>query len=144
MAEATKEVKGTAWLAEHVNDVCGTDYDNYKIRILLRQLVKDGVVVREEGRYSFAGPNDPTVKQVVKAVKGGAVEKAQADKVASLKDRRSAKKASAVEEEEEKPARRSRTARKAATATEAPARKRTRKAPVEEVEEDEDLDIDEI
>jgi hypothetical protein len=143
MAEKTQEVKGTAWLAEYINDSAGTDYDGYQVRILLRKLAKDEVIVREEGRYSFSGPNDPTVKAVLKYVKSGGAEKANKEKLDELKAKRTAKKAAPVEEDEEKPARRSRTAKKAATAT-APAKKRSRKAePVEEEEED-DLDIDEI
>jgi hypothetical protein len=153
MAEV-KEAKGTAWLAEYVNDSAGTDYDGYQIRILLRKLAKDEVIVREEGRYTFVGPNDPTVKAVLKYVKSGGAEKANKERLDELKKKRTAKKATAApvedeEEEEETPARAARargraTKKTAATATTS-ARKRTRKAPIVEAEEeDEDLDIDEI
>jgi hypothetical protein len=142
----TKEVKGTAWLAEYINDSAGTDYDGMQVRILLRKLAKDEVIVREEGRYSFSGPNDPTVKAVLKYVKSGGAEKANKERLDELKAKRTAKKAAPVAEEDEeeaKPARRSRTAKKAATAT-APARKRSHKPEPVVEEEDDELDIDEI
>lgn len=127
--EAPAEVKGTSWLAEHVNAETGSSYDGYGIRILLRSLTKEGVIERGEGRYSFAGPRDKTVLAVVKAVKSGAADNAKKERLDALK----AKKAPKAEETEEvKPAAKRTRTRKAAAAKPAP-----------EVEE-EDLDIDEI
>jgi hypothetical protein len=151
---ADTEVRGTAWLAEYVNDQLGTEVDGYKVRILLRQLAKDGVIEREEGRYNFTGPKDPQVVAVLKAVRSGGVEKASNARLDELKQKRTAKKGTAKakaapveEDEEEAPAPRTRTrksaaAKKAAAAEAAPA-KRSRRKPAP-VEDDEDLDIDEI
>lgn len=117
---------GSAWLVEHVNAEAGTSYTASTLRILLRKLTRDGVLEREaEGRqrYNFPkGANDPQVKAIVKAVKGGAAEKAKAERLEGLKEQRAAKKKAA------------------------PAAKSRRKAKVEEVEEDvdDDLDVDEI
>src|SRR6476620_2509458 len=69
---------GSAWLVDHVNTEAGTSYTASTLRILLRKLTKDGVLSRDsEGRqrYNFPkGANDPQVKAIVKAVKGGAAE----------------------------------------------------------------------
>lgn len=124
------EVRGTTWLAEHVNSETGSNFDGYAIRILLRKLTKDGVIERGEGRYNFGGPRDKTVLAVVKAVKSGEADKAKSERLEGLK----AKKAAAA------------PAKKAAPATK-PARTRTRKAaakPEPEATDDEELDIDDI
>lgn len=78
------------WLAEFVNDACGTSYDSRAIRMLLRKLAGDGVISREVGvdrsRYEFPkGANDPTVRAVIKAVKSGAVEKAKRENIETAK-----------------------------------------------------------
>jgi hypothetical protein len=117
---------GSAWLVDHVNAEAGTSYNASTLRILLRKLTRDGVLEREaEGRqrYNFPkGANDPQVKAIVKAVKGGAAEKAKAERLEGLKEQRASKKKSA------------------------PAKKSRSKKPVAEVEEDvdDDLDVDEI
>lgn len=132
-AETTEkaEAKGTNWLAEHVNAETGSSYDGYGIRILLRSLTKEGVIERGEGRYNFAGPRDKTVLAVVKAVKSGAADKAKAERLESLKAKKTAAKP-AVEEETPAPAAKRTRTRKAAAA----------KPAVEE--DDTDLDIDDI
>lgn len=118
---------GSAWLVEHVNTEAGTSYTASTLRILLRKLTKDGVLERDsEGRqrYNFPkGANDPQVKAIVKAVKGGAAEKAKAERLEGLKEQRKASKAAA------------------------PAKGKSRKAkaaPEPEVEDDDDLDVDEL
>lgn len=118
---------GSAWLVDHVNTEAGTSYTASTLRILLRKLTRDGVLEREaEGRqrYNFPkGANDPQVKAIVKAVKGGAAEKAKAERLEGLKEQRAAKKAAT-------PAKKSRS---------------KKAAPVEvEDEVDDDLDVDEI
>lgn len=95
-AKPAVETKGTAWLTEHVNETCGTDYPSSQIRILLRKLVKDGVLERaigeDRGRYEFPkGANDPIVKAVVKAVKDGAVQAARKEKIAEAQATKAAK-----------------------------------------------------
>lgn len=115
---------GSAWLVEHVNEQAGTSYTASALRILLRKLTKDGVLQRDADgrqRYNFPkGANDPQVKAIVKAVKGGAAEKAKQERLDGLKEQRAAKK---------------------------PAAKKARAKKVVEVEEDEDdddLDVDDI
>lgn len=123
---AQTEVKGSGWLADQVNAACGTSFDAYNIRILLRKLTKDGVIERGEGRYAFTGPKDPTVLAVIKAVKSGAADKAKQERLDELKAKRTAKAEAA--------------APPAAKATRT--RRTPKAAPAEE--SDDDLDIDEI
>lgn len=118
---------GSAWLVEHVNAETESSYSASALRILLRKLTADGVLPEREGRarYNFAkGANDPEVKAIVKAVKGGAAEKAKAERLEGLKEQRAAKAKAA-------PAKKTR-APKAAVAA----------AP--EVEEEDELEVDEI
>jgi len=123
-APAEKIEFGSAWLASHVNEETGSSYDAYNLRILLRKLTKDGVLTREESagraRYSFTGPEDPQVVAIVAAVKDGAAEKAKQERLDGLKEQRKTKKAAAP--------------------------KKSKKAPVEveEVEEEDDFDVEEI
>lgn len=115
---------GSKELAEHVNAECGTSYDAYNLRILLRKLTKEGVLQRDETaarqRYSFTGPEDPQVVAIVEAVKSGAAEKAKTERLEELKEKRAAK----------KPAAKKTPARKA------------KAEPV--VEEEDDFDIEDI
>lgn len=116
---------GSAWLVEHVNAEAGTSYSASALRILLRKLKADGVIEETEGRarYNFPkGANDPQVKAIVKAVKGGAAEKAKAERLESLKEQRAAKAKAAP-----------------AKKTRAP-----KAAPAPEVEEEDELEVDEI
>jgi hypothetical protein len=89
---------GSVWLAEYVSEQTGKEYDSRSMRVLLRRLAKDGTLPREIGvdrsRYEFPkGENDPTVKQIVRLVKSGAVEKARAESLASVKETAAKKKA---------------------------------------------------
>lgn len=69
-AKAEKEVLGTAWLKEHVNDTLGTSHESTKLRIILRKLIKDGTIESpKDGRYVFTGPRDPNVKAIIAALK---------------------------------------------------------------------------
>lgn len=115
---------GSAWLVDHVNTEAGTSYSASALRILLRKLTKEGVLNRDsEGRqrYNFPkGANDPQVKAIVKAVKGGAAEKAKQERLDGLKAQRASSKKAA-------PARRSRA-----------------KAAPEPEEDDDDLEVDDI
>lgn len=68
--KAAKEVLGSAWLKEHVNDTLGTDHESTKLRIVLRKLIKDEVIESpKDGRYVFTGPRDPNVKAVIAALR---------------------------------------------------------------------------
>ena len=69
-AKAEKEVLGTAWLKEHVNETLGTEHESTKLRIILRKLIKDGTIESpKDGRYVFTGPRDPNVKAILAALK---------------------------------------------------------------------------
>lgn len=69
-AKAEKEVLGTAWLKEHVNDTLGTSHESTKLRIILRKLIKDGTIESpKDGRYVFTGPRDPNVKAIIAVLK---------------------------------------------------------------------------
>lgn len=114
---------GSAWLVDHVNAEAGTSYSASNLRILLRKLTKEGVLDRDtEGgrqRYNFPkGANDPQVKAIVKAVKGGAAEKAKAERLEDLKTKRASSKKAA------------------------PAKGKTKKAAPVEVDEDDELEVD--
>lgn len=116
MAKTDAPEKGTAWLAETVNEKCGTSYTSYQLRVLLRKLTKDGVIERGEGRYSFKGVSDPAVKEVIKAVKSGALDE----------DRKKG------------------TEKAKAKSTKKRAAKKAKPEPVDEADDDEDDDIDEL
>lgn len=73
-APAPKVEKGTAWLAEVIEQKTGKSYTPYQLRILLRRLVKDETIERGEGRWEFKGVTDPTVKAIIAAVKAGKLE----------------------------------------------------------------------
>lgn len=87
----------TNWLAEFVNETCGTDYDSRALRMLLRRLAKNGTISREVGtdrsRYTFPkGANDRTVKAVVAAVKKGEVEDAKSEGISRAQASKGTKK----------------------------------------------------
>ena len=112
--------RGTVWLADLVNEKLGTEYTSYQIRILLRKLIKEGTIEREEGRYQFRGERDPKVLAVIKAAKAGDLDVEKKTRIAAIK-------AAPVEEDEAPPTRR-----------------RSSRAKAAPVEEDEDIDLDEI
>lgn len=132
--EKTPEITfGSAWLAEHVNEQTGSNYNAFGIRTLLRKLVKDGVINRDVGtdrsRYNFeAGAKDPVVRAVVKAVKDGSAAAAKKEKIEEAKAA-AAKKTAATEAKA--------PAKKAAKAKAKP-------APEPEDEDDEDEDVEDL
>jgi hypothetical protein len=88
----------TNWLAGHVNEVCGTNYDSRTMRMLLRKMAADGELVREvgvdRGRYEWPkGEDDREVKLIIKRVKSGEVEKTRAAGIKQATESRAAKKA---------------------------------------------------
>lgn len=139
----------------------GEETDPRSLRTLIRKMAREtdrkgGPRVDREikpgnrSRYDWAGPNDPEVRAIVDAYKGGELEAEKKAKLAALKEQKAAKtaakKAEAAEveddndEAEEAPAKPATRSRRKPTAK-ASARKA---APVvEEVEDDEELDFDE-
>lgn len=139
-ATGTNEL-GSVWLAEHITEVTGVEYDSRGIRMLLRKIAKDpeGPLARTIGedrtRYTFKGPNDAVVKAVVRMVKSGeatAVKREGLDKVKSTAPAKRTR-AKATEDEAPEPTPRTRTrkatpAKAAAPAKATPTRRRTRAA----------------
>ena len=77
------------------------------LRTLLRKMARDGRLSREvvpgnRERYSWSGPDDPEVKLILKALKGGELEKGKAEALAKLKADQAAKRAAAAKAEEGK------------------------------------------
>jgi hypothetical protein len=128
---------GSAELAAYITEQTSENYDGRSVRMLLRKLAADGKLERVVGetrdRYSFTGPNDPTVKAVLAMVKSGeakAMKQAGLQAVKAKADARraaaKAAKATEVEDAEEvveetKPRTTTRT-RKAAPTKTAPAK----------------------
>lgn len=89
------------WLAGYITEETGMEYDSRGVRMLLRKLAKDGSLDREIGtdrqRYVFPkGPNDPTVKAVIKMVKSGEAAAVKREGLDKVKERATpAKKAAA-------------------------------------------------
>jgi antitoxin component of RelBE/YafQ-DinJ toxin-antitoxin module len=124
--KSTQDGHNSQWLAEHVSQVTGKDVDSRQLRMILRKLAKEGALAREVGedrtRYSFTGPNDPTVKAVIKAVKEGATErKSNVDNLKKAREAKAAKKAAAEAPAKSAPAK-SAPAKKPATKKAAPAK----------------------
>jgi hypothetical protein len=104
---------GTKWLAEYVNEKLGVDVTPYKLRDLIRKMVKDNKFDRNIGvdrdRYEFTGSKDAKVIAVLKEIKGGALERkstGNADNLAKARAKRAEnlaakKKAAPVEDVEE-------------------------------------------
>lgn len=95
------DVWGVRKLIEHVKETTGKEYNPREVRTLLRKLARDGSVDREiiagnKTRYEWSGPNDPEVKLVVKAIKGGSIEKSKKEALDKLKADKAAKQAKAA------------------------------------------------
>ena len=89
---------GSSWLAEHASEKTGVKVDARSLRILLRKLAKDGTIGEgrdDKSRYSWTGPKDAEVVAVVKAIKGGALEKTKSDGLAAARAAKLAKKEAA-------------------------------------------------
>lgn len=86
--KAEKTGVGTTEVAE----AAGTE--PRQLRMYLRA---QGIQPRDdrEGRYNWPSLNDPEVKKIVKAIRDGAVEKMNKEKLDSLKGKSSAKKTTA-------------------------------------------------
>lgn len=148
---ATAPKFGSNELAAHVTEATGETYDARGVRMLLRKLATDGKLPRVIGetrdRYSFSGPEDPTVVAVVAMIKDGTAKKLKQAGLEKVKAQADAKKAAAKaakakaeaepdeddefedaeDEVEEAPAPKPR-ARRAAPAKAAPAKAAPRKA----------------
>lgn len=133
---------GSPELASYVTEKTGESYSARDIRMLLRKLAKDGKLAREVGvdkqRYEFTGPNDQTVKLVLRMIQDGTAKALKQEGLQKVKDlaaeRKAAKAAAAeaeaedemeeVEEEAPKPTRRRAAAPAKATPAKAAPRRR--------------------
>ena len=91
---------GASDLAKLASDKLGIKLDAKNLRVLLRKMARDGRLDRkvEQGnrtRYDWAGPDDPEVKAILKALKSGELEKDKQEKLQALKDRKAKKGADA-------------------------------------------------
>jgi len=134
---------GSAELAAYITEQTGEKFDGRSVRMLLRKLAKDGKLDRVVGetrdRYSFSGPNDSTVKQVLAMVKSGEAKAMKQEGLAAVKEKaeakrkaaRAAKEAEAEDAEEvdeEEPAPKVTRTRRTAPAKTAPAKATPTKA----------------
>lgn len=128
-AKAAAKTEGSgndsAWLAAHVSEQTGKPVDARALRVLLRKMAKEGVIERVVGtdraRYDWPdGAKDPVVKDVVKRVKDGALERAKNDGLAAARAAKEAKKAAKDTETTEVPAKK--TVKKTTTAKATPAK----------------------
>lgn len=122
-------VFGASDLAKLLSEKTGKNITARDLRTLLRKMARDGRLDREitagnRSRYSWSGPNDPEVKQIIKAVTSGELEQGKQEALAKLKAQKAERQAAKA---------------KAAAAAERKAKK-AKPAPV--VEEDDDLDDD--
>lgn len=101
--KAAEEVTfGASDLAKLASEVTGKNYDARAIRQLLRKMAREEtprinreIVPGNKSRYNWSGPDDPEVKAVLKAIKGGEIETAKKealDKLKADKAKKSAKK----------------------------------------------------
>lgn len=128
--EPAEEIWGVQDLCKHVKAKTGKDYKPREMRNLLRKMARDGRIDREiipgnKARYSWDGPNDPEVKAVVKAVKGGEIEQAKKEALDKLKADKAKKDAA-----------------KKKAATKSTKGKKSKPAPEPDEDEDEDEDDD--
>jgi len=141
--KATAPKFGSAELAAYITEQTGEKYDGRSVRMLLRKLAKDGkhdrVVGETRDRYSFTGPNDPTVKAVLAMVKSGEAKAMKQAGLQAVKEKAEAKRAAAKaakaeeiedaeEVEDETPAPKATRTRRAAPAKTAPAKATPAKA----------------
>lgn len=75
----------------------GKEYTPREVRTLLRKLARDGAGVNREivagnkSKYEWTGPDDPEVKVVLKAIKGGKIEESKKAALDKLKSDKAAK-----------------------------------------------------
>ena len=102
--EAEPEVWGVRNLIALIKKRTGKEYNPREVRTLLRKLAREGggvereIVAGNKSRYSWSGSKDPEVLAVLKAVEGGAIEKAKTDALAKLKADKAAKTAASQKE----------------------------------------------
>lgn len=89
-AATEDEVWGVRDLIKVLKKHTEKEYTPREVRTLLRKLAREGKLDREivagnKTRYSWSGPDDPEVKLILKAVKGGAIEAGKKEALDKLK-----------------------------------------------------------
>jgi hypothetical protein len=85
------DVWGVRALIEHVKETTGKEYNPREVRTLLRKLAREGggvdreIIPGNKSRYEWTGPTDPEVKAIIKAIKGGQIEKSKKEALDKLK-----------------------------------------------------------
>jgi hypothetical protein len=118
---------GVADLAALLSENADKAVTTRELRTLIRKMARDGsgrvdreIKAGNRTRYSWSGPNDPEVKQIIEAFNAGELEADKQEKLAALKARKAEKKAAGE-----------------------PTGKEAKKAKAVEVEEDDDeLELD--
>lgn len=98
-APAEDEVWGVRnGLIPLIKEKTGKDYTPREIRTLLRKMAREDnaridreIIPGNKSRYAWDGPNDPEVKAILKAVKGGEVEQGKKEALDKLKADKAAK-----------------------------------------------------
>lgn len=99
-AKAADDTWGVRDLIALIKEKTGKDYTPREIRTLLRKMAREDnaridreIIAGNKARYSWDGPNDPEVKTILKAVKGGEVEEGKKAALDKLKADKAAKQA---------------------------------------------------
>lgn len=89
---------GIRQLCELLEERTGKAYQPREVRTLLRKMARDGsgrlnreVSADNRNRYSWTGADDPEIKAVLKAVKGGEIEAGKKEALDKLKQQKAAK-----------------------------------------------------
>lgn len=104
-SKATASVTfGASDLAALASEMMGKTYNARAIRQLLRKMAREDnpridreIIAGNKARYDWSGPDDPEVKTILKAIKGGEIEeekKAALDKLKANKATKDAAKKS--------------------------------------------------
>ena len=105
--EPTEEaVFGVSDVAEIIQTRTGKVVKNRDLRTLLRKMAKDGRLNREiipgnRTPWTFDGPEDPQVEQIVEAYENGELEADKKAKLDALKERKAAERAAKKAAEED-------------------------------------------
>lgn len=98
---AAQEVTfGVRDLCDYVNKKFGKSYSPREMRTLIRKLARDGsnrvnreIIPGNRTRYDWSGVDDPEVKAIIKAVKGGEIEASKKEALDKLKEQKAKKQA---------------------------------------------------
>lgn len=104
-AKPADDIWGVQNLIKLIKKETGKEYSPREVRTLLRKMARDGkgridreIVAGNKSRYAWSGADDPEVKRILKAVRGGEVEAGKKEALDKLKADK-AKKTAAKEED---------------------------------------------